>query len=252
MTGELLGRLLSFEGRCVVVTGGGRGLGAAIVRRFLEAGAAVVSADLAGTEREALAADDRLQALDVDVRAPESVAALADAAVEFGGGIDVWVNNAGIFPVQPALEMTAGDWDEVQAVNLRGTFLGAVEAARRMDGSPGVVVNVASVNALRARNPGLAHYVASKHGVHGLTKSLALELGPRGIRVLAVAPGHIDTPGVRAMFPPGAEASTADQIPLGRVGVPDDIARVVLFAASGLASYMTGTLLVVDGGSTVS
>src|SRR5205823_11318753 len=120
----------------------------------------------------------------------------------------IWVNNAGIYPTTRLLDMTGHDWDTVLDVNLRGTFMGAREAGRRMaaGGRGGVIINLSSTAGYRADLPGLAHYVAAKHGVRGLTKSLAVELGPLGIRVLAIAPGHTDTAGVRESQP-GLEAA---------------------------------------------
>ena len=253
--------LLSLEGRRAVVTGGAMGIGYAIARRLAEAGAAVVVGDLAdaATPAATVAADcdAHVVGTHLDVRDPASIAACADFAVAELGGLDVWINNAGIFPSAPVLDMTDEQWDRVLEVNLRGTFVGARESARRMvaAGHGGVIVNIASTAGYQAGGPGLSHYVASKHGVRGLTKSLAVELGPLGIRVLAVAPTLIETPGVDA----GAEAfraaglgdvidAYAERLALGRVGVPDDVARVVLFCATDLALFMTGSTLLVDAG----
>src|SRR5262249_19863899 len=147
--------------------------------------------------------------------------------------------------------------DRVLDINLRGTFIGAREAARRMTraGRGGVILNLASTAGFKAGGPAVAHYVSSKHAVIGLTKSLAVELGPHGIRVLAIAPTLIETPGIEA----GEEAfrhaglgdlldSYAQRLPLGRVGVSDDVARVALFCASDLSLFMTGSTVLVDGG----
>jgi NAD(P)-dependent dehydrogenase (short-subunit alcohol dehydrogenase family) len=154
--------------------------------------------------------------------------------------------------------MEPEDWDLVLDVDLRAVFLGAREAARRMIelGRGGVIVNVASTAAYRVAGRGIAHYAAAKHGVLGLTKSLAVELGPSGIRVLAVAPCVTATPGIeearltmqRAGF---AIEHLGDELPLGRIAVPDDIARVVLFCACDLAGLMTGSTLLVDAGELV-
>jgi NAD(P)-dependent dehydrogenase (short-subunit alcohol dehydrogenase family) len=144
-------------------------------------------------------------------------------------------------------------WDAVLDVNLRGVFIGCREAARRMlaAGSGGVIVNIASTAGMRGTGPGLAHYVASKHGVTGLTKQLALEFGPERIRVLGIAPSVIVTEGVQASRE-GKQASGGKsptfQCVLGRLGVPDDIARVALFCASDMALYMTGATIPVDAG----
>ncbi len=251
-----LADLVSLMGRAAVVTGAARGLGRAIARRLAEAGASVLLADI--DVRAAEAARDEigrqtggtLSATGLDVTDSASIIAAADSALDRFGRLDVWVNNAGIYPSKPVLEMSDADWDRVVGVNLTGSFTGAREAARRMvaAGHGGVIVNLASVAGLRGRGLAIPHYVATKHGIVGLTKQLALEFAGAGIRVLAVAPTTIVTPGVQAGLgrPPDLEARLAG--PLGRAGQPDDVARVVLFCASDLSMFMTGSTLVVDGG----
>jgi NAD(P)-dependent dehydrogenase (short-subunit alcohol dehydrogenase family) len=252
--------LLDLSGRIAVVTGGARGIGRACCARLVEAGATVVVADIdqAGAGAAAAALGPRAVAAAVDVRDSASVGALADAVVADHGRVDVWVNAAGVYPTAPLLELSDDDWALVLDTNLRGTFLGAREAARAMvaGGRGGVIVNISSTAAFRADAPGAAHYVASKFGVRGLTKALAVELGPHAIRVLEVAPTVTLTPGLEEQGDALREAGFAleelgEQLPLGRVAVPDDVARVVLFAASGLAALMTGSTLVVDAGELV-
>ncbi|MET0377724.1 MAG: SDR family NAD(P)-dependent oxidoreductase [Spongiibacteraceae bacterium] len=256
-----LPQLLSLQGRRAVITGGARGLGLAIAQRFAEAGASVALGDVLDEDASKAAAEIAQTykvatlARRLDVSEAVSVNGLADAVVEAWGGIDIWVNNAGIFPHSSFVEMDDAEWDRVIAVNLRGAYLGAKAAVRRMpdtaDKANGVVINIASMAGLRGR-PQIAHYCASKHGMIGMTKSLALELGPRGIRVLCVAPGLTLTPGVQANMPTGTPPTIAPQaggVSLGRLGVADDIARVVLFCASDLSMYMTGHTLPVDGGA---
>ncbi|MCX4831335.1 SDR family oxidoreductase [Streptomyces sp. NBC_01016] len=255
-----LAELISLSGRRAVVTGAGQGLGRAIAQRLSEAGADVLVTDV--DEERAVAAADTLEgrALPVrmDVTDPDSVSAAADRAVRDLGGIDIWVNNAGIFPSVPALEMSAGAWDEVFAVNARGVFLGAREAARRMSGAGhgGAIVNVVSTAGFRGTAPGLAAYVGSKHAARGLTRQLAVEFAPLGIRVLGVAPTYVPTEGNLALAgatDPGAASQLMSvmQPPiLGRLGVPDDVARIVLFCASDLATFMTGSTLLADAGDT--
>jgi len=189
----------------------------------------------------------------LDIADTASLAAAADLAVAELGGLEIWVNNAGIFPTSgPALDVDDAFLDRMLQLNVRGTFAGAREAARRMTGG-GVIVNLASTAGFKA-NAGISAYVASKHAVVGVTKALALDLGPLGIRVLAVAPTIIDTPGVRDQLAPLAaagldvEARVATN-PLGRMGVPDDVARVVLFCCSDMAAFMTGSTVAVDAGS---
>lgn len=252
-----LSELSTLAGRVAVVTGGASGIGLATCARLLEAGARVLVADVDcdAAARAAAQLGPAATAAMLDVCDAASVRAVADYAVADLGGLDVWVNSAGIFPVAPLLELADDDWDRVIDVNLRGTLFGAREAARAMIAARGggVIVNVASTAAYRADAPGVAHYVASKFGVRGLTQSLAVELGRHGIRVLAVAPTVTLTPGLEAER--GAlEAAgfvldeLGERLPLGRVAVPDDIARVVLFCASDLSLLMTGSTLLVDAG----
>jgi NAD(P)-dependent dehydrogenase (short-subunit alcohol dehydrogenase family) len=253
-----LAELISLRGRRAVVTGGGRGIGAQIVRRLAEAGAAVVAGDLDGDAARAVAqevteASGRAIGCALDVSDSASLAAAADLAVSELGGLEIWVNNAGIFPATgPALDVDDAFVDRMLQVNVRGVYAGAREAARRMS-SGGVIVNLTSTAGFKA-GAGISAYVASKHAVVGITKALALDLGPLGIRVLSVAPTIIDTPGVREQMAPLAEAGLDVEArvaanPLGRMGVPDDVARVVLFCCSDLAAFMTGSTVAVDAGS---
>jgi NAD(P)-dependent dehydrogenase (short-subunit alcohol dehydrogenase family) len=267
VSGQSLFQLISLEGRVAIITGAARGIGLAIARRFAEAGAIVLLGDLdvAGAEAgaAAIAAAFGRPALGMALNVADeaSIVAIAERAVAEFGRLDIWVNNAGIFPGSPTIDLMADTWDRVQDINLRGSFLGAREAARRMlNQTPkgGVIVNIASVSGFLGR-PGLAAYVSAKHGVVGLTKSLGVEWGPHDIRVLGVAPTGITTPGVEARKV-GVDAAELKRIedldkqmgaalPLGRQGVADDIARVVLFCASDLSMLMTGSTLLVDAGA---
>jgi NAD(P)-dependent dehydrogenase (short-subunit alcohol dehydrogenase family) len=249
-----LADLVSLRGRHAVVTGAAAGIGRSIARRLAEAGASVVVADIGDTSEAvaeaASAGGGRAVGHRLDVTDSAAVAGAVAFAVATFGGLDIWVNNAGIYPIAAALETTDEQWDAVHAVNLRGAFVGAREAGREMVRAQrgGVIINVISIAAFKAA--GLPHYVASKHGMNGLTKSLAVELGPHGIRVLSVAPGMIQTPGmvVRTEGMPDVRAEVAAGLPLRRIGDPDDVARAVLFCASDLAAFMTGSAVVVDGG----
>jgi 2-deoxy-D-gluconate 3-dehydrogenase len=191
-------------------------------------------------------------AVAADVSDEAAVKSMVRACADELGGLDVVVNNAGIFPPCPVLGMETAMFDRVIAVNLRGVFLCTREAAAAMvdQGRGGTIVNVTSIDALHPSMVGLAHYDASKHGVWGFTKNVALELAPHGIRVNAVAPGGVLTPGVEEMGGGSSDAVAAfsARIPEGRMGDPDDIARAVLFLASDLSTYVTGAQLVVDGG----
>ena len=254
-----IAQLISLSGRGAVVTGGARGLGKAIARRLAEAGAGVLIGDIDEIKAQAAAADlsqglgAKVIATRLDVTDGESVAAAADLAVTQLGDLDIWVNNAGIFPRASLLDMSDADWDQVLDVNLRGAFIGCREAARKMIAADhgGVLINIVSTAGFRGVRADIAHYVASKHGVRGLTRQLALELAPKGIRVLGVAPTLIVTEGViesqEKTSNRGGEIHVV-HAPLGRVGVPDDIARVALFCASDLSLYMTGSTLIVDAG----
>jgi NAD(P)-dependent dehydrogenase (short-subunit alcohol dehydrogenase family) len=254
--------LVSLQERVAVVTGGARGTGAAIARRLAEAGATVVigdadraAAQAAGRELGAAGWQAVGHGLAVDLE--PAVVAFAQRVVDDHGTVDIWVNNAGIYPSVPTLEMTGAQWDEVVDFNLKGVFLGAREAARHMVAAQhgGAIINIASTAAFRASAPGIAHYVSSKFGVRGLTQALAVEFGPVGIRVLGVAATFTETPGTRARREDLDDAAYAEYIasigarkPLRRVATPDDVARVVLFCASDLSSLMTGSTVVVDAG----
>jgi NAD(P)-dependent dehydrogenase (short-subunit alcohol dehydrogenase family) len=256
-----LSDLLSLKGRGAVVTGGAQGLGRGIARRLAEAGAGLLIGDLKLELAEKVAKDLReayggkVVAAHLDVTDSASIAAIADRAVEEFGSLDIWVNNAGIYPNIHLLDMTDEVWNRVMDINLRGTFAGCREAARRMiaAGKGGVIVNVASTAGFGGVAPGVAAYVSSKHGVVGLCKQLAIELAPHNIRVLGVAPTFCDTEGNTAALSNlpervRTEISATVTSRLGRIGTPDDIGRVVLFCASDMAMFMTGSTLLVDAG----
>jgi NAD(P)-dependent dehydrogenase (short-subunit alcohol dehydrogenase family) len=260
VSGRSIAELWSLAGRRAVITGGGRGIGRAIAARFAEAGASIVIGDIDAELGRGTAADlaarhgGAVHSAAVDVSDSGSMIAFADRAEALLGGIDIWVNNAGIYPSAPVLELDHAEWDRVMAVNVRGCFVGSQTAARRMTQRGGVIVNIASTGCVKAA-PGVAHYITSKHAVVGITKALSVELGPLGIRVLAIAPsmtqteGRVEfldrytTPEIRALI-----AEMEQRVPLGRIGVADDVARVALFAASDMSMLMTGSVLFVDSG----
>lgn len=257
--------MLDLTGRGAVVTGGAMGIGRAVAERLAEAGASVVVADLDGKAAEATAQELQERdlityAVQMDVGDEESVLGGLQQATEHVPDIDLLVNNAGIFPSVPVLEMAADEFDRVLRVNLRGTYLLSrhVALGMRERGHGGRIINITSIDALHPSSVGLAHYDASKHGMWGFTKNLARELAPLGISVNAVAPGAVATPGAAqaqagaGALPAGTLEAFLARIPLGRIGEPDDIARVVLFLASDLASYVTGSQVVVDGGVLLS
>jgi 3-oxoacyl-[acyl-carrier protein] reductase len=239
------------------VTGAGRGIGRAIAIRFSREGYAV--ALVSRTETELLDVQNAIQqqggeafVVPADVSIPASVEAATASILERTGQIDVLVNNAGISPMSKGAKISAADieieeWNMVLAVNLTGTFLFCKSVARNMIGRrSGVIVNISSAAARMGGISAGAHYVASKAGMIGLTKVLARDLGMHGIRVNCIAPGRISTPMLDAVT---IDPSWAEQnVPLGRMGVPDDIAEVAVFLASDKASYIHGATLDVNGG----
>jgi len=262
VTSKSLHELVSFAGRSAVVTGAAWGLGKATVRRLAEAGASVLIADL-DAEKAANTAQELMQeyggkvlSIEMDASDPQAITAAADFAVKEFGNIDIWVNNAGVPSHSPLLDLTDEAFDKVQAINLRGTFVGAREAARRMIAAArgGVIVNVASLAGVSGISASQAAYVASKHGVVGLTRQMAIELAQHDIRVLGVAPGVSLTEKTMFLADWDEETARKSGIPgiggsrLGRHGVADDMARTILFCASDMSMFMTGTTLVVDGG----
>jgi len=258
-----IAELISLKGRIAVVTGGAQGLGKAMVRRLAEAGACVLIGDLKIDEAREVARDiasrygANVIATPLDVTDSASIKAGADLAETELGCLDIWVNNAGLYPNVLLGEMTDKIWDQTSAVNMRGVFASCREAAERMiaKGTQGVLINVVSTAGFKGVAPGMAAYVATKHGVRGLNKQLAIELAPHGIRVLGVAPTFCETEGnlsALAKLPDRVRDEIAATLTsaLGRVGVPDDIARAVLLAASDMAIFMTGSTLLVDAGET--
>ncbi len=263
-----LNKLLDLSGKTAIVTGA-VGIGYGIAERLAEAGANVIVATR--SQEEAIQSVERLtakgfkaKAMQVDVSQENDVKRMVEKAVSAYGTVDILVNNAGIYPSIPVMNMTLEDFEKVLSVNLKGVFLCTKYVADQMikQGNGGKIINITSIDALHPSSVGLAHYDASKHGVWGFTKNVALELAPHKIWVNAIAPGGILTEGVKKMqsnHPATASQDTTKlmetflaKIPMHKLGEPDDIGKVALFLASDMASYMTGSQIVVDGGALLS
>ena len=235
------------EGKVAIVTGASRGIGAAIARELAARGARVIAGYRTGAdEARALAKEIGAVAVESDVATPAGVLALVAAA---GERVDVLVNNAGTNRDGLLLRMSDEDWDSVLRTNLDGTFrmCRAVSEIMLRQRS-GSIVNVTSVSGIRG-NPGQANYAASKAAIAAMTRTLAKELAKRSIRVNCVAPGFIDTDMVKRMDPRVVD-EVVKRIPMQRLGLPDEVAKVVAFLASDDARYVTGQEWVIDGGLT--
>ncbi|MFC1945104.1 SDR family NAD(P)-dependent oxidoreductase [Chloroflexota bacterium] len=261
---DTIAQLFDLSGKGAIVTGGAMGIGQAIAFRLAEAGAGVMITDIdlnaANLTAEQINSQGgKARAIVADAGSSADGNKAVQAAVQAFGSLDILVNNAGIYPMSPALKISEELMDRVLSINLKGLLIYSQAAAREMrrGGHGGKIVNIASKAGLHPSGAA-AHYDASKGGVIMLTKSLALEFARYDITVNVVAPGGIITPGNESQaksLGTTLEQMTADfleRIPLHRLGEPDAIAKAVLFLASGAADYMTGSLLVVDGGFLLS
>jgi 2-deoxy-D-gluconate 3-dehydrogenase len=261
-----INNLISLTGKCAVVTGGARGIGYAICYRLAEAGASVVIADL--DESAGISSSQRIieagfsaQFVHCNVAEENDIISMFDQVTKNRDGIDIMVNNAGIFPSIPFEKMTKQDFDRIISINLTGMMLCSRLAAETMieKKKGGVIINIASIDSIRPSFKGSVGYAASKGGVLMMTRSMALELGRYSIRVNAIAPGAILTEGAllrgSGIDPAEAKAQLKESMShavLGRMGEADDIGRAALFLASDLSGYMTGSMIVVDGGYLIS
>ena len=245
--------LLDFAGKVVIVTGASQGIGAGITRRFAQAGAAVVVHYRSGLTAATNLVDEIAQAggeavaVAAELTDPAAVASLFSSAAELTGRVDVVINNAGIFPNAPLLQMTYEEWQAMIKANMDTTFLCTQVAGEHMkESGGGAIVNVASISGI---NPGSdhSHYNSAKAGVLMFSRSAAQELGPYGIRVNSVSPGLIARPDIETAWPEGV-ARWREAAPLGRLGSPEDVADACLFLASPAARWITGANLTVDGG----
>jgi 3-oxoacyl-[acyl-carrier protein] reductase len=245
---------MDLKGKVAIVTGGGQGIGKAIVTRLAQSGANVVVADVnleqathTAQEIQALGVD--AIALKVDVSDRASVESAIKQVFDRFERVDILVNNAGITRDNLILRMKPEDWDLVLAINLKGAF-NCTQALlpKLLKQRSGRIVNIASVMGL-VGNPGQANYSASKAGLIGFTRSAAKEVASRGITINAIAPGFIET-AMTQKLPDAARAEMLKHVPLGIVGTPEDVANGVVFLASDMARYITGQVLVIDGGMT--
>jgi NAD(P)-dependent dehydrogenase (short-subunit alcohol dehydrogenase family) len=255
-----LAELFGLSGRVGMVTGGGRGIGRAYSLRLAEAGCAVAVADLdldsAGEVRDEIkAAGGKATAVEVDVSQEDSFESAFDQVEGELGVVDALVNNAGIYPMDFVFDTTVEQWDRVMNVNLRSSFVGSKLAAERMIAADkrGVLLNVSSTAGVRLVHGQGLHYPSAKAGVAMLVQTLGVELGKYGIRSVGIAPGLSVTPGVEAeLANAGGDlteefAGAIESAPLGRLIVPDDLARVAVFLLSDLAAMITSQVVVVDG-----
>lgn len=237
---------MRLAGKVALVTGGLSGIGAAIARRMATEGATVIAADRATDVRTL--GDGPIAPLHVDVAEPDSVAAMVAAVLDRHGRIDCMVNSAGIGSDIPFLDTPIETFDRIMAVNLRGSFLVGQATARAMARTGGgVIVNIASVSGMTG-NLGRSAYGASKGGVVMLSRVMAVDLAAYGIRVNVLAPGPVDTPLSVQMHDAATRSQWTSRVPLGRYGQPDEMAGAAVFLCSEDASYVTGHVLVADGG----
>ncbi|GAA0331552.1 3-oxoacyl-[acyl-carrier-protein] reductase [Bacillus carboniphilus] len=244
---------MKLQGKTALVTGASRGIGRAIALGLAKEGANVV-VNYAGSEAKANEVVDEIKTLGVqafsiqgNVSNPDDVQNMIKETVDQFGAIDILVNNAGITRDNLLMRMKEEEWDSVIDTNLKGVFLCTKAAARpMMKQRAGRIINISSIVGVSG-NPGQANYVAAKAGVIGLTKTSAKELATRGINVNAIAPGFITTD-MTDQLPEDVKAEMLKQIPLGKLGNPEDVAKAVVFLASEDSSYMTGQTLHIDGG----
>lgn len=257
---ESIYNLISLKHKTAIITGADRGIGRAIALRFAEAGADLYITGLDETELDGLKKEienkfeSRVQFSIENLLAKDAAVQLIRNSIHHYPEAEILVNNAGIFPPTPSLDITDEEWDMVMSINLRSAFIASREFSKQMieRKKQGVILNILSISALKTAG-NATHYVASKHALAGVTKSMAAELGSMGIRCLALAPGLIHTPGLQTLMDSSEVAKQsfeeyAKSLPLERAGKADDVACVALFAVSSLANYITGIVIPVDGG----
>jgi 3-oxoacyl-[acyl-carrier protein] reductase len=239
-------------GKTALIFGAARGIGAGIAERFAEEGARIIIGDVEVEAGEATARQIGGQFIKADISRREDIDRAVAAALSNSGSLDILVQNAGIFPWTLIENIEPDEWDQVVAVNLKGTYLSARAClpAMRKQGS-GRMVFTSSITGPRVVSPGHGHYSATKAGINGFIKAAAIEFAQYNITVNGVEPGNIMTEGVARHRSREFIAAMEESIPLGRLGAPRDVANAVLFLASDEASYITGTTIIVDGGQTL-
>lgn len=238
--------------RSALVIGGARGIGAAIAERLAEEGARLVIADTEEAAGRATAERLKGRFIATDISQKADAERAVNEAVTAYGGLDIIVQNAGIYPWTLIENIEPEEWDQVMAVNLRGTYLAARAALPVMKTQKqGRMIFTSSITGPRVSSPGHGHYSASKAGINGFIKAAALEFSGYGITVNGIEPGNILTEGMKMHRSPAFIKTMEDAVPLGRLGTPRDIANAALFLASDDASYITGTTIIVDGGQTL-
>ncbi len=247
---------MRLKNKVAIVTGAGQGIGKEIALSLAKEGAKVVFSDITNkiydVVKEIEALGSQALAIKTDVSNSKETEEMIKETIKKFGRIDILVNNAGIFPFKSFFEMKEEDWDKVLNINLKGVFNCTKAVTPTMVKQKyGKIINIASIAGMRVGYIGLTHYCASKAGITGFTKALALELAPFKINVNAIAPGAIDTPGAMVASSKESMKQFAQTIPLKRIGQPKDIANVVVFLASDESSYITGECIVVDGGLTI-
>jgi 3-oxoacyl-[acyl-carrier protein] reductase len=240
---------MKLSNKVAIVTGSTLGIGKGIAEMLIKEGAKVVFSDINGDDSLVSEFGENAIFVKCDVSKIEEVKNLINQAVTHFGQLNILVNNAGIYPFVPFAKMTEADWDRVMSVNLKSVFLCSQAAAKVMS-EGGRIINISSIASFVGFS-GLVHYCASKGGVNGMIRALALELADRKITVNAVAPGAIETPGASQGATDESKKQTIAMIPLSRMGQPEDIAGAVAFLASDQASYITGQTIIVDGGWTL-
>ena len=241
--------------KIAIVTGAVKGIGRGIAEELAGQGISIVVADLKSDEADWVAGEIaakyqvKASGYGCNMGNPSEIKAMVEHTVKMYGKLDIFVNNAGIYPFKPLTEITGKEWDALIDVNLRGSFISIQESAKVMKAG-GKIVIISSIASIQGF-AGLTHYCASKGGVNGLVRAAALELAPKKINVNAVAPGAIDTPGATGALDEKSKQAMIQGVPWKRWGQPADIANAVSFLASDKSDYITGQVIVVDGGWTI-